>query len=312
MAGRSAVAEVMDGAGPVSERRGRAEGARGRDGRPGPRRRDGQLVERFGEVQARFEELGGYALEGRAREILAGLGFSPGDDGRRRRRAVGRLEDARRARAHPADAPRRDAARRADQPPRPREPDLARALPQGLRGRAADDLARPRVHEPHRHQDRRDRRRRAHHLLRQLRLLRAAARARREAAAGAVRAPAGDARQGDQVHRALQGARLPRRAGAVPREEAREDRAGRAAEAPPDGGVRLPAGAALRRGRGQPEERAQGLRQPQHLRRARLPRAPPRALVRDGRQRRRQVDAAQAGRRRDRSRTPARWRSAAA
>jgi ATPase subunit of ABC transporter with duplicated ATPase domains len=34
------------------------------------------LVERFGTVQARYEELGGYALEGRAREILAGLGFS--------------------------------------------------------------------------------------------------------------------------------------------------------------------------------------------------------------------------------------------
>jgi ATPase subunit of ABC transporter with duplicated ATPase domains len=34
------------------------------------------LVKRFGEAQARFEELGGYALEGRAREILAGLGFS--------------------------------------------------------------------------------------------------------------------------------------------------------------------------------------------------------------------------------------------
>jgi ATPase subunit of ABC transporter with duplicated ATPase domains len=33
------------------------------------------LVERYGPVQARFEELGGYALEGRAREILAGLGF---------------------------------------------------------------------------------------------------------------------------------------------------------------------------------------------------------------------------------------------
>ena len=27
-------------------------------------------------MQARFEELGGYALEGRAREVLAGLGFS--------------------------------------------------------------------------------------------------------------------------------------------------------------------------------------------------------------------------------------------
>ena len=34
-----------------------------------------ELIERFGEVQARFEELGGYALEARAREILAGLGF---------------------------------------------------------------------------------------------------------------------------------------------------------------------------------------------------------------------------------------------
>jgi len=35
------------------------------------------LVERFGHVQARFDELGGYALESRAREILAGLGFVP-------------------------------------------------------------------------------------------------------------------------------------------------------------------------------------------------------------------------------------------
>ena len=38
-----------------------------------------------------------------------------------------------------------------------------------------------------------------------------------------------------------------------------------------------------------------------HLRRARLPGAPPRALVRHGRQRRRQVDAAEAGRRRHRA-----------
>jgi ATPase subunit of ABC transporter with duplicated ATPase domains len=34
------------------------------------------IIERFGEVQARFEELGGYALDGRAREVLAGLSFS--------------------------------------------------------------------------------------------------------------------------------------------------------------------------------------------------------------------------------------------
>ena len=42
------------------------------------------------------------------------------------------------------------------------------------------------------------------------------------------------------------------------------------------------------------------------LRRPRPPGPPPRALVRDGRERRRQVDAAQARRRRDRSPTPAR------
>jgi len=36
-----------------------------------------KFVDRFGHVQARFDELGGYALESRAREILAGLGFRP-------------------------------------------------------------------------------------------------------------------------------------------------------------------------------------------------------------------------------------------
>jgi ATPase subunit of ABC transporter with duplicated ATPase domains len=34
-----------------------------------------KIIERFGEVQARFDELGGYGLEARAREVLAGLGF---------------------------------------------------------------------------------------------------------------------------------------------------------------------------------------------------------------------------------------------
>jgi ATPase subunit of ABC transporter with duplicated ATPase domains len=58
-------------------------------------------------------------------------------------------------------------------------------------------------------------------------------RASRGAAGGAVRAPAGDAGQGaGALHRALQGPRQPRRAGAVAGEEAREDRARRAAQAP--------------------------------------------------------------------------------
>jgi len=34
------------------------------------------IIARYGEVQARVEELDGYALDGRAREVLAGLGFS--------------------------------------------------------------------------------------------------------------------------------------------------------------------------------------------------------------------------------------------
>jgi ATPase subunit of ABC transporter with duplicated ATPase domains len=36
-----------------------------------------QVIERFGEVQARFQELGGYELEARAHTILAGLGLHP-------------------------------------------------------------------------------------------------------------------------------------------------------------------------------------------------------------------------------------------
>ena len=76
MAGRSAVAEVMDGAGPVSEvaaEMGALEAAMG-----DPDRADEMdaIIARYGDLQARFEELDGYALDGRAREVLDGLGFS--------------------------------------------------------------------------------------------------------------------------------------------------------------------------------------------------------------------------------------------
>jgi len=76
MSGRSAVAEVMDGAGDVSTVA--AELAELEAALADPERLDemDSLIERFGEVQARFEDLGGYALEGRAREVLAGLSFS--------------------------------------------------------------------------------------------------------------------------------------------------------------------------------------------------------------------------------------------
>ncbi|MCG7360775.1 ATP-binding cassette domain-containing protein [Roseomonas sp. ACRSG] len=76
MSGRSAVAEVMEGAGAVSEVA--AELASLEAALADPERADEMeaLIERFGEVQGRFEEMGGYALEGRAREVLAGLSFS--------------------------------------------------------------------------------------------------------------------------------------------------------------------------------------------------------------------------------------------
>jgi ATPase subunit of ABC transporter with duplicated ATPase domains len=76
MSGRSAVAEVMEGAGPVSVVA--AELKELEVAMADPDRLDEieQLVERYGEVQGRFEELDGYALEGRAREVLAGLSFS--------------------------------------------------------------------------------------------------------------------------------------------------------------------------------------------------------------------------------------------
>jgi ATPase subunit of ABC transporter with duplicated ATPase domains len=77
MSGRSAVAEVMDGAGPVSGIA--AELRELETAMVDPARGDEmeQILERYGEVQARFQDLDGYALDARAREVLAGLSFSP-------------------------------------------------------------------------------------------------------------------------------------------------------------------------------------------------------------------------------------------
>jgi ATPase subunit of ABC transporter with duplicated ATPase domains len=76
MSGRSAVAEVMDGAGPVAAVA--AELKELEAAMADPDRADDmdEIIARYGEVQARFEELDGYALETRAREVLAGLSFS--------------------------------------------------------------------------------------------------------------------------------------------------------------------------------------------------------------------------------------------
>src|SRR6201995_3413041 len=76
MSGQSAVAAWMDGVGPASALA--AEMAALEAAMVDPERLDemDELVTRYGEVQHRFEELDGYALDARAREVLAGLSFS--------------------------------------------------------------------------------------------------------------------------------------------------------------------------------------------------------------------------------------------
>src|ERR1700752_4378445 len=76
MSGRSAVAEVMDGAGPVSIVASELKLLEAAMADPEQEAEMEDIIARYGEVQARFEELDGYALDGRAREALAGLGFS--------------------------------------------------------------------------------------------------------------------------------------------------------------------------------------------------------------------------------------------
>ena len=76
MSGRSAVSEVMDGAGPVSTVAAELKELEAAMGDPDRADDMDDVIARYGEVQGRFEELDGYALEGRAREVLAGLSFN--------------------------------------------------------------------------------------------------------------------------------------------------------------------------------------------------------------------------------------------
>ncbi len=76
MSGRSAVSEVMEGAGPVSAVAAELRELEAAMSDPDQADKMDEIIERYGEVQARYEELDGYALEGRAREVLAGLSFS--------------------------------------------------------------------------------------------------------------------------------------------------------------------------------------------------------------------------------------------
>ena len=76
MTGQSAVAAVMNGAGPVSAVIAELKQLENAMADPAEADRMDEIIARYGEVQVQFEELDGYALDGRAREVLDGLGFS--------------------------------------------------------------------------------------------------------------------------------------------------------------------------------------------------------------------------------------------
>jgi ATPase subunit of ABC transporter with duplicated ATPase domains len=74
MRGRTVLAETIAGAGEVASLGAELHTLEARMTEAGDDLEE--VVERFGEVQARFQELGGYELEARAHTILAGLGLT--------------------------------------------------------------------------------------------------------------------------------------------------------------------------------------------------------------------------------------------
>ena len=295
MAGRSAVTEVMDGAGPVSAVAAELKELEAAMGDPERADDMENIVARYGEVQGRFEELDGYALEGRAREVLAGLSFSQemmdGD--------VGALSGGWKMRVALARILlMRPDVMLLDEPSNHLDLESLIWLEQFLKGYEGALLITS--------HDREFMNRIVTKVL--------------EIDGGSLTSYSGNfefyeqqralAEKQQQAQFARQQAMLAKEIKFIERFKARASHAAQVQSRvkklekidrvePPRRrqsiAFEFAAGAALGRGRGKPQGRAQALRQPQHLRRARLPGAPPRALVRDGRQRRRQVDAAQAG-----------------
>jgi hypothetical protein len=201
-----------------------------------------------------------------------GSELQPGDDGRQMSapcRAAGRC--ASRSPACCSCAPTPCCSTSRVEPPRPREPHLARALPQEhttalLLMTSHDREFMDRIVT----QDRRDRRRRAHHAIpaKPRVLRRSSARSPRSAAAGPVRAPAGDARQGASASSSAsrRAPPTPRRCRAASKQLAKIERVEPPKrrqtilfEFPPCRRARAKTSRALK-------QRAQALRQPAHLR----------------------------------------------
>jgi len=76
MKGRSVVAETLAGAGEVSSLGDELKNLENAMADPQYASKLDSIIDRFGVVQARFDNLGGYLLDAKAREILAGLNFT--------------------------------------------------------------------------------------------------------------------------------------------------------------------------------------------------------------------------------------------
>lgn len=76
MRGRTVVEETLFGAGMVAEVAHELHQLEAAMADPEQADKLEAVIERYGEVQARFYELGGYAMEASAKEILSGLGFA--------------------------------------------------------------------------------------------------------------------------------------------------------------------------------------------------------------------------------------------
>src|SRR5215203_4853754 len=75
MSGRSVLDEAIAGSGAVGDLHHELEDLQHAMSDPARAHDMDTILERFGEVQEQYEHLGGYALEGQAREVLHGLGF---------------------------------------------------------------------------------------------------------------------------------------------------------------------------------------------------------------------------------------------
>jgi ATPase subunit of ABC transporter with duplicated ATPase domains len=75
MSGRSVLDEAIAGSGRLGDLHHELEDLQHAMSDPGRAGQMDEILSRFGEVQEEYEHLGGYALEGHAREVLHGLGF---------------------------------------------------------------------------------------------------------------------------------------------------------------------------------------------------------------------------------------------